>query len=133
MRSALTHVAFSRFCTRSRVEQAGPQDDARRSREARLAPTSFEWDAHQRLRPLVAEHPCAIHPRVSLVIDTGAPGRLIPGGQRARHEQIPAGSRLIAFDLDMAVQTVMDREGEDTRRASEKVADRLPPLVTAER
>src|SRR5215472_11473995 len=32
----------------------------------------------------------------------------------------------------MAVQTVMDREGEDTRRASEKVADRLPPLEAAE-
>src|SRR6516225_9033743 len=110
-----------------------PEDDARRSDEARLAPTSFEWDAHQRLRPLVAEHPCAIHPRVSLVIDTGAPHRLIPGGQRARHEQIPAGSRLIAFDLDMAVQTVMDRAGEDTRGAAEKGAARLPPLETPER
>jgi hypothetical protein len=70
----------------------------------------LEGHAHQRLRTLVAEHPGPIYPRVSLVVDAGAPHRLITGGHRARHEQVPAGSGRIAFHLDMAIQAVMDRE-----------------------
>src|SRR5205823_7721137 len=103
-----------------------------RSRETRLGPTSLERDAHQRLRPLVAEHPSSIHPGVRLVIDTGAPHRLISGGHRARHEQVPAGSRGIAFHLDVAIQAVMDREGEDARRSPEEAPDRLPTFEPAE-
>src|ERR1700730_13741861 len=101
------------------------------SRETRLGPAGFERDAHQRLRPLVAEHPNSIHPGVRLVIDTGAPHRLISGGHRARHEQIPAGSRGIAFHLDVAIQAVMDREGEDARRSLEGTPNRLAPLEAA--
>jgi hypothetical protein len=36
--------------------------------------------------------PGPIYPRVSLVVEAGAPHRLITGGHRARHEQVPAGS-----------------------------------------
>jgi transposase len=68
---------------------------------------------HQRLRPLVSEHPGPIHPRVGLVIDAGAPHRLISGGHRARHEQVPPRSCPIAVHLDVTIQAVVDREGED--------------------
>src|SRR6266851_6800662 len=95
------------------------------SRETRPGPASLKRDTHQRLRPLVAEHPSSIHPRVSLVIDAGAPHRLISGGHRAGHEQVPPRSRLIAFHLDVAVQAVMDREGEDPGRTPEEAPDRL--------
>src|SRR5712671_3457091 len=95
------------------------------SHETCLGPAGLERDIHQRLRPLVAEHPNAIHSRVSLVVDAGAPHRLIAGGHRARHEQVPPRSRLIAFNLDVAVQAVMDREGEDPRRTPEEAPDRL--------
>jgi hypothetical protein len=78
--------------------------------ETCLGPAGLEGHAHQRLRTLVAEHPGPIYPRVSLVVDAGAPHRLITGGHRARHEQVPASSRRIAFHLDMAIQAVMDRE-----------------------
>src|SRR5262249_10991336 len=80
------------------------------SRETCLRPTGLERDAHQRLRALVAEHPSSIHPGISLVIDPGTPQRPVAGDSRARHKEIPAGSRGIAFHLDMAVQAVMDRE-----------------------
>src|SRR6266436_3167065 len=103
------------------------------SRETRPGPASLERDTHQRLGPLVAEHPSPIHPGVRLVIDAGAPHRLISGGHRARHEQIPAGSRGIAFHLDVAIQAVMDREGEDARRSLEETPDRLAPLEAAQR
>src|SRR6516162_2146287 len=59
--------------------------------------------------------------------------RLIAGGYRARHEQIPAGSRSIAVDLDVAVQAVMYREGEDARRSPEEVPDRVAPFEAAQR
>jgi hypothetical protein len=104
----------------------------RRSRETRLGPTSLERDAHQRLRPLVAEHPSSIHPGVRLVIDASAPHRLSAGGYRARHEQVPAGSRGIAVDLDVAIQAVMDREGENARRSPEEIPDRVAPLEAAQ-
>src|SRR6202047_2173053 len=102
------------------------------SRETRLGPAGFERDAHQRLRPLVAEHPNAIHPRVSLVIDAGAPHRLISGGHRARHEQVPPRSRRLAFHLYVAIQAVMDREGENSRGLPEEAPDRLAPFEPAQ-
>src|SRR5439155_9364278 len=43
------------------------------SRETRPGPASLERDTHQRLRPLLAEHPSSIHTCVSLVVDAGAP------------------------------------------------------------
>src|SRR5437764_6915161 len=95
------------------------------SRETCLGPAGLERDIHQRLRPLVAEHPSAIHSCVSFVVDAGAPHRPIAGGNRARHEQVPPRSRLIAFHLDVAVQAVMDREGENPGRTPEKAPDRL--------
>src|ERR1700736_3544894 len=79
------------------------------------------------------EHPDSSHSCVGLVIDTSAPHRLIAGGYRARHEQIPAGSRSIAVHLDVAVQAVMYSEGEDARRSPEKVPDRLAPFEAAQR
>ena len=85
-----------------------------------FGPARLERHAHQRLRPLVAEHPSPIHPRVCLVIDAGAPHRLVSGGDRARHEQIPTRPRRIAVHLDLAVQAVMDREREDPRCAPEE-------------
>src|SRR5438128_532181 len=102
------------------------------SRKTRPGPASLERDTHQRLRPLVAEHPSSIHSRVSLMIDAGAPHRLISGRHRARHEQVPPRSRLIAFHLDVAIQAVMDREGEDPRRPPEEAADRLAPFKPAQ-
>src|ERR1700724_1640086 len=79
------------------------------------------------------EHPDSSHSCVGLVIDTSAPHRLIAGGYRARHEQIPAGSRSIAVHLDVAVQAVMYREGEDARRSPEEVPDRVAPFEAAQR
>src|SRR5438046_876907 len=76
--------------------------------------------------------PISIHARVSLVLDAGAPHRLISGGHRARHEQVPSRSRLIAFHLDMAIQAVMDREGEDPGRSAEEAPDRLAPFEPAQ-
>src|SRR5262249_27181915 len=73
------------------------------------------------------------HPGVGLVIDASAPHRPIAGGYRARHEQIPAGSRSIAVDLDVAVQAVMYREGEDARRSPEEGPDRVAPFEAAQR
>ncbi len=59
------------------------------SSETCLGPAGLEGHAHQRLRTLVAEHPGSIYPRVSLVVDAGAPHRLITGGHRARNFSIP--------------------------------------------
>src|SRR4051794_15435219 len=67
------------------------------------------------------------------MVDTGAPHRLIARSYRARHEQIPAGSRRIAVHLDLAVQAVMDREGKDARRSAEEVPDRVAPFEAAQR
>src|SRR5258708_39144779 len=101
-------------------------------RETRRGPASLKRDTHQRLRPLVAKHPSPIHSRVSLVIDAGAPHRPISGGHRARHEQVPPRSRLIAFHLDVTIQAVMDREGEHPRRSPEEAPDALAPLEPAQ-
>ena len=81
----------------------------------------------------MAKHPSSIHPRVNLVIDTSALHGLIAGGYRALHEEIPAGSRGIAVHLDVAVQAVMYREGEDARRSPEEVPDRVAPFEAAQR
>jgi len=79
----------------------------------------------------MTEHPDSSHPGIGLVIDTRAPHRPIAGGYRARHEQIPAGSRRIAVHLDVAVQAVM--EEEDARRSQEEVPDRVAPFEAAQR
>ena len=79
------------------------------------------------------EHPDAIDAGIGFVVDPGAPYGLVSFGDGARHEQVPAGAGGIAADLDMAVQAVMDREGENAGRATEEAANRLPPFEAAER
>ena len=86
------------------LSQPPSRCSAAASRETRLGPASLEPDAHQRLRAFVAEHPSSIHPRVSLVIDAGTPHRLISGGHRARHKQVPSRLGRVAFHLDLAIE-----------------------------
>src|SRR6516165_11033107 len=141
MRAARTHIA-SPVLAADRLRVGPPKatpthpityQRTRWLRETCLGPTSLERDTHQRLRTLMAEHPGSVDPGVDLVIDTGTPHRLVSGGHRARHEQIPSCSRRIAFHFDVAVQAVMDREGEDCRRSPKETSDCLAPFEPAQR
>ena len=62
------------------------------------------------------------------MVDAGPPHRAISLRHRARHEQVPLRPRRITIHVDLAIQAVVDSEGEDSRSTSEKPSDRLPPL-----
>src|SRR5262249_36170331 len=120
--------------TPSRVYAAGGilRTGSAGSGKTGLSPAGLEGYVHQRLRPLVTEHPRSAHPRVGFVIDAGAPHRPVFGCDRTGPEQVPLRSRRIAVHLDLTVQAVVDGKGEDPRCAAEEVSDRLASLEPAE-
>jgi hypothetical protein len=62
------------------------------------------------------------------MVDAGTPHRTTSLRHRARHEQVPLRPRRITIHVDLAVQAVVDSEGEDAPSTSEKPSDRLPAL-----
>src|SRR3954453_563284 len=91
-------------------------------------PAVLERDIHERLRALLRKQPPPIHPAVLLAVDAGAPHRAISLRYRARHEQVPLRPRRITVHMDLAVQTVVDGEGEDAARSLEESPDRFAAL-----
>jgi hypothetical protein len=57
------------------------------------------------------------------VIDAGAPNRLISGGHRARHEQVPSRLCPIAVHFDVIDVLELEAVGSETRELRQKPAN----------
>src|SRR5437868_12754529 len=87
----------------------------------------------------VLEHPPAINAHVLIPITRREPNCLrttfarIPNrGPARRLQQVPFTGRAVAVDHDYRIHDMMDREGEDLGRVTEKGSDIFPTLSFAE-
>src|SRR5215510_7223227 len=100
----------------------------RGSDEPCLRPPFFKGRMKERCRGLARELPLPCHPHVLLLIDACPPHRPIPRAQCARHEEIPLCPGRVALHVNLPIEAVVDRKGEELRGPTEERPDRLPPF-----
>lgn len=59
------------------------------------------------------------------MIDASPPYGPIALTERARHEEIPLGPSRVALHVNLAIEAVMDRQGQELRGAPEKRPNRV--------
>src|SRR5919108_4395556 len=98
----------------------------RASDEPRLGPPLFKGRVKERRGGFALELPLPSHPHVLLMINACPPHGPVALAERTGHEQIPLRAGRVALYVNLPIQTVMDRKGEELRGAPEELPYRVP-------
>src|SRR3989442_13223325 len=98
------------------------------SAEPGFGPPFFKGRVKERRRGFACELPLACHPDVLLVINPRPPHGPVALAERAGYEEIPLRLARVALHVNLAIEAVMHRKGEELRGTPEKRPNRLPPF-----
>src|SRR5215470_6648290 len=78
------------------------------------------------------ELPLPSHAHVLLMIDACPPHGSVALTERAGHEQIPLRPGRVALHVNLPIEAVVDRKGEELRGATEELSNRVPALKASQ-
>src|SRR5262245_11612741 len=98
----------------------------RASDEPRLGPPLFKGCVKERRGRFALEFPLPSHAHVLLMIHACPPHGPVALAERAGHEQIPLCPGCVALHVNLPIQTIVARKGEELRGATEELPNRIP-------